>query len=156
MCAMKRAENELYTIADAREADLPALLALYTQLHPADPAPEGIALEALWRDIQADPYYHILVLKADGKLAASVSVIVVRNLTRGGRPYAIIENVITDAAFRRRGFAAALMAEAVRVAQAAGCYKVSLTTGNKDEGTFRFYEGCGFNKEDKTAFIKRL
>ena len=42
------------------------------------------------------------------------------------------------------------------VARAAGCYKVSLTTGNKDEGTFHFYEGCGFNRQDKTAFIHWL
>ena len=46
------------------------------------------------------------------------------------------------------------MAEAVSIARASGCYKVSLTTGNKDEGTFRFYEGCGFNREDKTALIR--
>ena len=85
-------------------------------------------------------------LEKDGLPAASVTVVVVKNLTRCARPYAIIENVITDQAHRRQGFAAALMAEAVKIAQSADCYKVSLTTGNKDEGTFRFYEGCGFNK----------
>jgi ribosomal protein S18 acetylase RimI-like enzyme len=143
-------------ITHAQTEDLPALLALYRQLHPADPAPEGGALTTVWGDILADPDYHILLAKLDGRIAASVSVIVVKNLTRAARPYAIIENVITDAACRKRGLASALMAEAVRIAQAADCYKVSLTTGNKDEGTFRFYESCGFNKADKTAFIRWL
>ena len=102
----------------------------------------------------ANPDYHILIAKVDGVAAASVSVIVTPNLTRGARPYAIIENVITASACRRRGLAAALMAEAVQIAKAANCYKASLTTGNKDDATFRFYEGCGFNREDKTAFIR--
>jgi ribosomal protein S18 acetylase RimI-like enzyme len=143
-------------ITRARRDDLPDLLSLYKQLHPADPAPKGEALQALWREILLDPDYHILLARADGKAAASVTVIVIKNLTRGARPYAVVENVITDSAFRRRGYAAALMAEAVAIARDAGCYKVSLTTGNKDDATFRFYERCGFNRQDKTAFIRWL
>lgn len=143
-------------IAQARREDLPELLSLYKQLHPADPAPQADALETLWEELLADPNYHILLLKADGTLAASVTVIVVKNLTHGACPYAIIENVITSAAHRRRGFAAALMAEAVRIAQSIGCYKVSLATGRKDEGTRLFYERCGFNQKDKTAFVRWL
>jgi GNAT superfamily N-acetyltransferase len=141
-------------IVHAQRNDLPALLALYRQLHPTDPVPSGDALDMLWSEILADPNYHILLAKAGGQAVASVSVIVVKNLTRNARPYAIIENVITDAAHRRKGLAAALMAEAVKIAQAANCYKASLTTGNKDDATFRFYERCGFNRSDKTAFIQ--
>lgn len=141
-------------IAEARREDLPALLKLYKELHETDPVPQGAGLEKAWEKILANPDYHILLAKVDGETAASVSVIIVPNLTRNARPYAVIENVITAAKFRRRGLAAALMAEAVQIAQASGCYKVTLTTGNKDEGTFGFYEGCGFNKEDKTAFIR--
>ena len=141
-------------IVHAQREDLPALLSLYKELHESDPVPEGMGLEAVWEKILADPDYHILLIKDGDILAASVSVIVVKNLTRNARPYAIIENVITTATHRRRGLAAALMAEAVNIAKASGCYKASLTTGNKDEGTFGFYEGCGFNREDKTAFIR--
>ena len=143
-------------IVQAQREDLPKLLLLYKQLHPADPVPEGEELARLWEEILADENYHILLIKTGGEIAASVSVIVVRNLTRNARPYAIIENVITDQNHRRKGLAAALMAGAVNIAKAANCYKVSLATGNKDEATFRFYEKCGFNREDKTAFIKWL
>lgn len=140
-------------IVHAQPGDLPALLSLYKELHETDPVPEGAGLDAVWEKILNDPDYHILIAKVDGIAAASVSVIVVKNLTRNARPYAIIENVITASTHRRQGLAAALMAEAVNIAKASNCYKVSLTTGNKDEGTFRFYEGCGFSREDKTAFI---
>ncbi len=140
-------------IMEATRGDLPALLALYKQLHPSDPAPGGQALDGVAKTIFNNPAYNILLAKAEGEIAASVTVIVIPNLTRGARPYAVIENVITAAAYRRQGIAAALMDEAVSIAREAGCYKVSLTTGNKDEATFRFYERCGFNREDKTAFI---
>ena len=143
-------------ITQAGRGDLPALLTLYKELHETDPVPQGAGLDTVWDKIMGDPDYHILLAKVDGKIAASVSVIVVQNLTRNARPYAIIENVITASQYRRKGLAAALMNEAVKIAKASGCYKASLTTGNKDEGTFRFYEGCGFNKEDKTAFIMWL
>jgi len=146
--------NMHFQISEAQREDLPALLALYKELHESDPVPEGAGLEAVWDAIMANPDYHILLAKVDGEIAASASVIVVPNLTRNARPYAVIENVITASAYRRHGLAAALMAEAVSIARASGCYKVSLTTGNKDEGTFRFYEGCGFNRENKTAFIR--
>ena len=143
-------------IVRAEYNDLPELLTLYQQLHPADPVPQGEALQALWREIVADANYHILLVKTDGAIAASVTVVIVKNLTRNARPYAIVENVITNAAHRRKGYAAALLAEAVRMARAANCYKVSLTTGNQDAGTFAFYESCGFNRGDKTAFIMWL
>lgn len=143
-----------FEIAEAQREDLPALLSLYKELHETDPVPQGAGLEAVWEKILADPDYHILLAKVDGIAAASVSVIVVPNLTRNARSYAIIENVVTASAHRRQGLAAALMAEAVKIAKAKNCYKASLTTGNKDEGTLRFYEGCGFNRADKTAFIQ--
>ena len=141
-------------IVEAQREDLPVLMGLYKQLHPNDPVPAEEDLRAVWDAVLGNPNYTVLLAKVDGVPAASVSVIITPNLTRGARPYALIENVITAAAYRRRGLAAALMAEAVKIAEAANCYKVSLTTGNKDAATFRFYESCGFNKEDKTAFIR--
>lgn len=148
--------NPIIQITHAKQEDLPVLLALYQQLHDADPVPQGEALQALWQEILVDPNYHILLAKADGVAVASVTVIVVKNLTRNMRPYAIIENVITDAQHRKKGYAALLMTEATNIAQNANCYKVSLTTGNKDEGTCYFYESCCFNRQDKTAFIRWL
>ncbi len=148
--------DNAFEIVEAKREDLPALTGLYKQLHEKDPVPQGAELNTVWEKILADPDYHILLCKADGKIAASVSVIVIQNLTRSACPYAIIENVITDSAFRRRGLAAALMAEAVQIAQAANCYKVLLTTSRKDESVYRFYESCGFNRNDKTTFIRWL
>ena len=87
---------------------------------------------------------------------SSVTVIVIKNLPRNLRPYAVIENVVTHCDFQNRGFASALMDSASEIAKDSGCYKIMLLTGSKKESTLRFYERCGFNSNDKTAFIKWL
>jgi GNAT superfamily N-acetyltransferase len=75
----------------------------------------------------------------------------VPNLTRGGAPYALIENVVTHADHRKKGYAAAVIGRAVEEAWKAGCYKVMLLTGSKNPATLRFYENCGF-VQDKTGY----
>lgn len=48
-----------------------------------------------------------------------------------GRPYGLIENVVTHADYRGRGFAALLMNRAEEIAEAAGCCKIMLMTSSK-------------------------
>lgn len=143
-------------IREAVQEDLFALLELYTHLHD-NPLPErSDGLQCLWEGILNDPNHHILVGELEGKLVCSCVVVIVPNLTRGQRPYALIENVITHPTHRKKGYASKALAEATRIAQQAGCYKIMLLTGAKEEGTLRFYERAGFNSRDKTAFIKWL
>jgi len=91
----------------------------------------------------------------DGSLVSSCTLTIIPNLTRGCRPYGVIENVVTHVAHRRRGYAKAVLLEALGDAWAANCYKVMLLTGRKDEATFRFYESVGFDRNGKQAFIAR-
>ena len=80
----------------------------------------------------------------------------IKNLTRGARPYALIENVVTSADCRGQWYATALLQTAAECARAARCYKLMLMTGSKNEPTLRFYERAGFNCSDKTGFVKWL
>lgn len=141
-------------IREVNESDLDSLQELYLHLHEKEKTPETPELNSLWKEIIADKDYHILVGEVDGRIVSSVTVIVIKNLTRCMRPYALIENVVTHSDYRCRGYAGALMQKAVDIAGSSGCYKVMLLTGAKDENTLRFYEKCGFNSKDKTAFIK--
>jgi GNAT superfamily N-acetyltransferase len=76
----------------------------------------------------------------------------VPNLTHGQRPYGLIENVVTDEAFRGRGYATACLNYARDIAERENCYKLMLLTGSKQESTLRFYENAGYNRADKTGF----
>ena len=57
----------------------------------------------LWNQIIQDNNYHIIVVEEDGKIVSSCVCIIVPNLTHNQRPYAFIENVITDEAYRKKG-----------------------------------------------------
>ena len=134
--------------------ELDQLLALYQHLHPTDaPLPARDELDALWRRILADPQLHYLVAEVDGQLVASCTLAVIANLTRGARPYAVVENVVTHAAFRRRGVAKALLRDAIARAWQAGCYKVMLLSGTEREAAHTLYESIGFARGTKVAFV---
>ena len=80
--------------------------------------------------------------------------VIIPNLTHGQRPYAFIENVVTDKDFRKKGYATACLNYAKDIAKRENCYKMMLLTGSKEESTLKFYERAGYNKNDKTAFIQ--
>jgi len=143
-------------IREAQKADLEPLIELYMQLH-GNRVPEfDERLELLWSGIIADRNHHIIVGTVDGRLVSSCALVVIPNLTHGQRPYALIENVITHADYRKRGFATRLLRYARDLAELENCYKIMLMTSSKDESTLSFYERAGYNKNDKTAFIQWL
>ena len=86
------------------------------------------------------------------RLVGTCTLTVIPNLTRNGRSYGIIENVVTDERHRRQGIGKALLQAALERAWTAGCYKVTLTTGSRRPETLAFYEGAGFRRDVKTAF----
>jgi GNAT superfamily N-acetyltransferase len=131
--------------------DAEALLDLYTHLNPGDALPSAEAVRAVF----AHPGLRHFGRLADGRLVASCNLAVVPNLTRGGRSYGVIENVVTQAEHRGQGHGQAVIAHAVEQAWAAGCYKVVLTTSRKDPAVWAFYERCGFDSGDKRAFVIR-
>lgn len=143
-------------VREITEIDFTGLFELYTQLH-GNLIPENTAeLSALCRKILDDENHHIIVAEEDGKIVSSCVCVIVPNLTHGQRPYALIENVVTDEAYRRRGLATACLDFARKIAVNANCYKMMLLTGSKEESTLRFYEKAGYNRNDKTAFIQWL
>lgn len=81
---------------------------------------------------------------------------IIPNLTRNIRPYALIENVVTHREFRKKGYAAECLNYAKKIAERENCYKMMLLTGAKNDSTLRFYSNAGYNSTDKTAFIQWL
>lgn len=143
-------------IREITEQDFDGLMTLYMQLH-GNPFPENTEeIKMLWQRILQDENHHIIVAEEEGKIVASCVCVIIPNLTRGQQPYAFIENVITDEAYRGRGFATACLDYAKEIAQKENCYKMMLLTGSKKESTLKFYEKAGYNSNDKTAFIQWL
>ena len=146
-------------IRKATPTDAEMLCDLYTNHLTKNPPKEPPDMAA-WREklssFAADPFYHILVGCVEERVVSAVTLIVVENLTHNHKPYALIENVVTHADYRGRRYARQLMDKASDIAVELGCYKIMLLTGSKQDSTLRFYENCGFNRNDKTGFIKWL
>lgn len=149
----------MLVIRKARSADAEALHDLYFNHLTAYPPKEAQDMNT-WREkltrFEDNPLYYLLVGEVNGRVVSSVTLVVIENLTHNLRPYALIENVVTHADYRGKHFATQLMNKASDIAANMGCYKVMLLTGSKRDSTLRFYENCGFNKNDKTGFIKKL
>jgi len=140
------------TIRPAGPADLAALLDLYEHLNGTDRVLSAETSGRVWSEVLGHPGLTVLVgTVPSGELAASCTLVVVPNLTRAGRSYALIENVVTHATHRRRGHGRAVLDAAVAAAWEAGCYKVMLLTGSTDPGTHRFYAEAGF-QQSKTGY----
>jgi GNAT superfamily N-acetyltransferase len=89
-----------------------------------------------------------------GAVVAMVTLHLLPNVTWGGRPYGLIENVVTARIYRGQGVGKAVLSHAVAEAFKARAYKVILMTGRARDAK-GFYESVGFSSEDKYAMVMR-
>ena len=143
-------------VREVQGKDLKSLLELYLHLHEESVPEVTEHLAKTWQTILTDENHHIIVKEIDGKLVSSCVCVIIPNLTRGIRPYAFVENVVTHGDYRGKGYATECLNYAKEIAEKENCYKMMLLTGSKKESTLKFYERAGYNSSDKTAFIQWL
>lgn len=143
-------------VREIKEHELHELLQLYLFLHEESVPEMTIHLKDTWDTILMDKNHHIIVNEVNGKIVSSCVCVIIPNLTRNIRPYAFIENVVTHAEHRGKGYATECLNFARQLAVKADCYKMMLLTGSKEEATLNFYNKAGYNSTDKTAFVQWL
>jgi GNAT superfamily N-acetyltransferase len=131
------------------------VMRIYTTFdRPRDPSiSTDVARRTLGRIRDQDG--EVFVALVDGAAVATYTIYICENLTRGGRPFAVVENVICAPSHRRRGIGTALMKHAQSHARSKGCYKISLQSGAGREINRSFYEACGFSC-DKWGYEMRF
>ena len=139
----------------AGPADFEAVLRLYGHLHPDDPRIDDGSDRTAFEQIIASPHLNLLVLERDVAIIATTYLNVIPNLTRSASPYAVIENVVVDEAYRGTGVGKELMAATLDAAWEAGCYKAMLLTGSSTPATHAFYRACGFSGDEKKGYLAR-
>ena len=146
-------------IRKAKASDAEALKILYFE-HLTRFPPQEEQDMALWMSklskFEKDENMYLLVLETNDTVVASVQMAIIESLTHNVSPFAIIENVVTHADYRNRGYASALLAKATEIAKEKGCYKMSLETGSNKESTLNFYRNNGFEIDKKHSCLKRL
>jgi GNAT superfamily N-acetyltransferase len=141
-------------VRELARADLEGLLALYQHLHPVDdPLPAQYLVERTWQTILDDPAQIYLGGFWQGMMVTACNAAIVPNLTRGARPFAVIENVVTAEGYRRHGFGSAVLQELLARCWALRCYKVMLLSGVARAEQHAFYDANGFDRTAKQAFV---
>ncbi len=135
--------------------DLNNLLELYKHLNPDEPEVEPDRFKEIWAQTAKNSNIKYIGVLLENTLVSACQMVVVSNLTRGGRPYCLIENVVTHPEYRNQGFGKALLKHTVELAWNQQCYKVMLMSGRKENSVLQFYESAGFSSGEKTAFIVR-
>jgi GNAT superfamily N-acetyltransferase len=143
------------TIREAKASDLPTILDLYEQLSAgssrgAKPKPPiGDRHHSTLACLQANPDYHLFVAQSGDRVVGTATLYLLPDLDTGGTIWGVVEHVVVDQIERGKGYGEALMREVMRVAHAAGCYKLSLNSGRQRVDTHRFYERLGFRSNSK-------
>ena len=143
-------------VREIKENERNELLNLYLYLHEKTVPEMTEHLKNTWETIMRDKNHHIIVNEVDNKIVSSCVCVIIPNLTRNVRPYALIENVVTREDYRGKGYATECLNYAKKIAEKENCYKMMLLTGSKKDATLKFYCNAGYNSSDKTAFIQWL
>jgi GNAT superfamily N-acetyltransferase len=133
--------------------DFEAAVTLYREL-VGDQVAEGAAGRARFAQLLSLPGTALWGAEYEGALRAMATLHVLPNMTYGGRPYALVENVVTLAAFQGRGLGRRVMEAVIAAAWQADAYKIMLLTG-KGTGARGFYEKLGFSTEQKFGMTMR-
>ena len=145
-------------IREIAEKDFDDLMKLYAQLgnNPIPQKSEDVL--AVWNKILQNKDYHIVVAEDEenSKIVSTCTCVIIPNLTHNQRPYAVVENVVTDQNFRGKGYATSCLDFAKEIAIKNNCYKLMLMTGSKKEATLNFYRNAGYTDKTKTAFDQRV
>lgn len=141
------------------ENDLPSLLELYVQL---DENNKNLTVQdslPVWKEIFRNPsikYFGAIDINNENKVVSTCFTIIIPNLTANGQSICFLENVVTDAAYRKQGLARKVIEMAIEDARKQNCYKVILQSNCKRTEAHKFYEGLGFDGNLKKAFDLRL
>ena len=88
----------------------------------------------------------MIVAEENGKVIGTSMLTIVPNLTHGGKPWIIVENVVVDSKYRRTGAGTLLMEYIKEKALETGCCKIQLMSDKRrTEEAHKFYKAIGYN-----------
>lgn len=134
------------TFREATSADVPALVALYTD----DPLGRGRESEdlasyaAAFARVAAEPSTAIWVAEAEDRIVGTFQLTITPGLAQNGLVRATVEAVRIEARLRGRGLGTSMMAFAHEVARARGAGLVQLASNKARGDAHRFYERIGY------------
>ena len=135
----------------ARPTDAGRLGSLYSQL--LDSSHHQVLPERIL-DLQGGANGALLVADANGVVCGTVLVSLCADVMYGMQPFAVLENLVVDLAFRKAGVGAALLTEAEAFCRQRQCSKIMILSSRERAGAHRLFESRGFDGSAKAGFVK--
>ncbi len=137
-------------IGPAIEEDVARIIELYRDLTITTSEVEAgrnLSLDEYQRvfaEISAVKGHELLVIRLGREVVGTVVLLIVPNLSHAASPWALLENLIIDRNYRRRGLGRMLMEHAISRARESGCYKIALSSDSSRGEAHDFYRSLGF------------
>jgi GNAT superfamily N-acetyltransferase len=134
-------------LRDATARDVPDLLMLYEAAgldRPGDNDPAAGATH--WSALRKAGAQVLLATDAQGQAVGTLTLFVLPLLAHRAAPAALVEDVAVHPAMQGKGVGRLLVHEAMDRAQAAGCYKLALSSNERREAAHAFYDSLGFQR----------
>jgi GNAT superfamily N-acetyltransferase len=135
-------------------SDFEDAVALYKELSNLNPVADGETGAVQFRKILRFEGTTIYGAEVDGRIVSMATLHVLPNMTQSGRPYCLVENVVTLQTHQGRGLGRGVMNSLIQAAWDADSYKIMLLTG-KARTANGFYEKLGFVGDQKHGMILR-
>ncbi len=136
---------------DARESDLPAIVAMLADddlgrgREAAGKALSSCYLQA-FAELQASPANRVVVAEQGGTVIGCLQLTFIPGLARQGARRGLIEAVRVAASARGGGIGEAMIGHAIALAGEAGCRLVQLTSDKRRDRAHAFYRRLGFQQ----------
>ena len=141
-------------IRNMHAQDMEALAALYYQFWNTPSNAEK--MRAKFLSLQSDSAYIFLCAVEDERVVGSVTGTVCEELYGECLPFLLVENMIVDKNFRRRGVGKTLFNELEQRAKEKGCRQIILVTESDREDARGFYASLGFHPTKNAGFKKKI
>jgi len=138
------------TVRLATQDDVTRILELYRELAittsqaELGQSPSPADCRRVFEEISAAPGHALLVAEYQGEVVGTMVLLIVPNLSHGVLPWAMVENLVIDRRYQRRGLGRLLMEHAIARAKEAGCYRLALSSDKRRREAHRFYHSLGF------------
>ncbi|OFZ52169.1 MAG: hypothetical protein A2577_06430 [Bdellovibrionales bacterium RIFOXYD1_FULL_36_51] len=141
------------TITQAHPSDAKSLELLYKQF-VNNPnicvTPEQLEL------LTHDKFNYLFTARFHENIVATAFLTICRDVMFGDQPFAILENIVVDSLYQKKGIGTKLMAFIQSYCKDLKCTKIMLLSSSNRENAHKFFRQCGYSDAHKHGFVNYI
>jgi len=142
------------TIRDLQIEDIESLSKLYYLFWNEDSDKQK--MKDKFNQLKDNGSYIFLCAEENSTLIGSLMGIICEELYGDCKPFLVVENMVVDSAYRKKGIGKALFVEVEKRAKSNGCTQIILVTEAERNGACGFYESIGFHPTANEGYKKKI